>query len=530
MWKRVKAARNPCLLDAMPAQPALRVTGLRVPARGDQADCSSSYSPQHVLCGTAAPRILLRRVKRPAHSIRFASHAHAASISAVLDDLAGMLPHVTLPRFPPVVRRLVAALQGRDEGEADGACERGLVKRKRADKHTLATRDVHKEDDVIALEVTGGRKRVYKRQQSKHPDGSFEMVQVRARALSLSMCICLSCTPKASTVTCLSCSRHIPYRRAITTALSSSRCITCCRVVHSAQPAARPSNDAAPRCCHLLVRRRQQCTAQQAVPMQEHESSGLALRRLWASFLVPQGYPDSVSPQYTEYMAWRGVQYFFGGALSLFTTRALCPRESSGLLFAVCQRALKIRRIKNGLWGREKTMLLFQWQKCALTLMLGLMLSGCIGNGSSAPIPALGPVNRIEAKTLLRTNNPNRDLRWRDGQKTISNPTQIAQIVALIDAHREEFRDAPGSLTYGGEIELKLYQGTQEQRKIVVVPGGYADEFGKEWNMVAFDAGRWKQGNIDPKEVEKIVAAIGPIAPSPLPTPVKTTKPTPTRR
>ena len=58
-------------------------------------------------------------------------------------------------------------------------------------------------------------------------------------------------------------------------------------------------------------------------PVQEREGRGNALRRFWSSFLVPQGYPHSVSPQYREYMAWRGVQYFFGGALSLFTTRAL---------------------------------------------------------------------------------------------------------------------------------------------------------------------------------------------------------------
>lgn len=36
-----------------------------------------------------------------------------------------------------------------------------------------------------------------------------------------------------------------------------------------------------------------------------------------------QGFPDSVGPQYAQYMAWRGVQYFFGGAMSVFTTKCL---------------------------------------------------------------------------------------------------------------------------------------------------------------------------------------------------------------
>jgi uncharacterized protein GlcG (DUF336 family) len=41
------------------------------------------------------------------------------------------------------------------------------------------------------------------------------------------------------------------------------------------------------------------------------------------SYLLPQGFPDSVAPQYASYMGWRGVQYFFGGAISVFTTQSL---------------------------------------------------------------------------------------------------------------------------------------------------------------------------------------------------------------
>lgn len=57
--------------------------------------------------------------------------------------------------------------------------------------------------------------------------------------------------------------------------------------------------------------------------MQDHETPWQAASRVCASFMVPQGFPASVSPQYTEYMAWRGMQYFFGGALSVYTTKAL---------------------------------------------------------------------------------------------------------------------------------------------------------------------------------------------------------------
>lgn len=47
------------------------------------------------------------------------------------------------------------------------------------------------------------------------------------------------------------------------------------------------------------------------------------VQQLFQSYLLPQGYPESVAPEYTRYMAWRGCQYFFGGAISVFTTRSL---------------------------------------------------------------------------------------------------------------------------------------------------------------------------------------------------------------
>lgn len=49
----------------------------------------------------------------------------------------------------------------------------------------------------------------------------------------------------------------------------------------------------------------------------------MRLKAVLANYLLPQGYPDSVGPQYANYMYWRAVQYFFGGAMSVFTTRCL---------------------------------------------------------------------------------------------------------------------------------------------------------------------------------------------------------------
>eukprot|EP00958_Prasinococcus_capsulatus_P006392 scaffold604_cov384-Prasinococcus_capsulatus_cf.AAC.2 len=46
-------------------------------------------------------------------------------------------------------------------------------------------------------------------------------------------------------------------------------------------------------------------------------------RRVLESFVLPEGYPESVSPLYTPYMQWRALQYLFGGAMSVFTTRSL---------------------------------------------------------------------------------------------------------------------------------------------------------------------------------------------------------------
>lgn len=55
-------------------------------------------------------------------------------------------------------------------------------------------------------------------------------------------------------------------------------------------------------------------TATQGFQMEEERQTHSGrLRALAQSYLLPQGFPDSVAPQYSSYMFWRGVQYLFGG-------------------------------------------------------------------------------------------------------------------------------------------------------------------------------------------------------------------------
>ncbi|KAJ0452997.1 putative Root UVB sensitive family [Helianthus annuus] len=41
------------------------------------------------------------------------------------------------------------------------------------------------------------------------------------------------------------------------------------------------------------------------------------------SYMVLEGFPDSVGPLYLSYMTWRALMHFFGGAMGVFTTQAL---------------------------------------------------------------------------------------------------------------------------------------------------------------------------------------------------------------
>ncbi|CAL1385170.1 unnamed protein product [Linum trigynum] len=41
------------------------------------------------------------------------------------------------------------------------------------------------------------------------------------------------------------------------------------------------------------------------------------------SYVVPEGFPDSVTPSYVPYMTFRALKHFFGGAMGVFTTKTL---------------------------------------------------------------------------------------------------------------------------------------------------------------------------------------------------------------
>ncbi|XP_047975625.1 protein root UVB sensitive 6-like [Salvia hispanica] len=41
------------------------------------------------------------------------------------------------------------------------------------------------------------------------------------------------------------------------------------------------------------------------------------------SYVVPEGFPDSVMPSYVPYMTWRAIKHIFGGAMGVFTTQTL---------------------------------------------------------------------------------------------------------------------------------------------------------------------------------------------------------------
>ena len=45
--------------------------------------------------------------------------------------------------------------------------------------------------------------------------------------------------------------------------------------------------------------------------------------RFLGRILLPQGYPHTVAPNYLQYTRMRGLQYFFGGAIGVYSTRSL---------------------------------------------------------------------------------------------------------------------------------------------------------------------------------------------------------------
>ncbi|XP_059648320.1 protein root UVB sensitive 6-like [Cornus florida] len=60
-----------------------------------------------------------------------------------------------------------------------------------------------------------------------------------------------------------------------------------------------------------------------AVSLQTPQAPVDELMSFIRSYVVPEGFPDSVSPSYVPYMTWRALKHFFGGAMGVFTTQTL---------------------------------------------------------------------------------------------------------------------------------------------------------------------------------------------------------------
>ncbi|GFP80450.1 protein root UVB sensitive 6 [Phtheirospermum japonicum] len=60
-----------------------------------------------------------------------------------------------------------------------------------------------------------------------------------------------------------------------------------------------------------------------AVSLQTPRAPVEELLAFITSYVVPEGFPDSVTPSYVPYMTWRALKHFFGGAMGVFTTQTL---------------------------------------------------------------------------------------------------------------------------------------------------------------------------------------------------------------
>lgn len=60
-----------------------------------------------------------------------------------------------------------------------------------------------------------------------------------------------------------------------------------------------------------------------AVGLQSPQAPIDELMSFVRSYVVPEGFPHTVSPSYVPYMTWRALKHFFGGAMGVFTTQTL---------------------------------------------------------------------------------------------------------------------------------------------------------------------------------------------------------------
>jgi hypothetical protein len=153
---------------------------------------------------------------------------------------------------------------------------------------------------------------------------------------------------------------------------------------------------------------------------------------VFKSYLLPQGFPDSVAPQYAPYMFWRGVQYFFGGAMSVFTTKSLLGalgvagkmgggEAAAAINWVVKDGAGRFGRFLFARWRPQRWLLLLGRRRCRTRTRLHLAGSGAaagrppgrppaatgagIGAGAACPPPApaaASPRAQVGARAGLR--------------------------------------------------------------------------------------------------------------------------------
>lgn len=165
---------------------------------------------------------------------------------------------------------------------------------------------------VVCLEFTKGKRRVYRRKPAAGSgSGEGEGFEVTDDKVG--------CWVGAGVVvawgrTRLARAGGVPVLQA-TAENDQSRKTLGGRIRCSTPPPAGTSQYSGERCAHCSVLQRR--LAPQAAPARPPAAAQVThrsrVRDVFQDYLLPQGYPDSVAPQYGTYMGWRGVQYFFGG-------------------------------------------------------------------------------------------------------------------------------------------------------------------------------------------------------------------------